>query len=987
MLFSLLDLRNSTLTIVTKSLKFWRITSCNNPKFSLSRKGVRCLSISCVYHSVKHREKSIKERVFLPKTAFKIHVPPIERSSLDSSISFTGDFDGFYQWQLNDDFRQKLPLFRLLDGPPYANGDVHVGHAINKILKDFILRSRVYIGNRVEFVPGWDCHGLPIELKVNKELNKGLSPVEIRRRAQLVAERSMSTQKASFRRWGVLADWDHPYYTMHPSYVARQLRLFAKLYGKGLVYRAYKPVYWSPSSKTALAESELEYKENHESTAVYYRFEVINGGKLVQHLQSDKRPIRLFALIWTTTPWTLPLNDVIAFRPETEYALIEISPQFKERARCCYIIARNLIKDFEEKVNQTCTILGVLKSDNLDGLWYRCCMFSDIARPFVSANHVATSIGTGLVHTSYAHGFQDYEVGKKRGDQIYCYVDEEGRYTRQLGYELENKPVLSEGQDVVLNLLKKHVIHAYSYVHSYPYDWRTNKPVIIRSSAQWFMDVFALGVEAVNRIERNEIQVGTASADLRSSLMSVLENRSAWCISRQRCWGVPIPVLYKEDKSPILSEELIEYLADRVEQEGSNIWWTSDINSLFPEKLRKKLNLNDCQNIRKGEDVMDVWMDSGLAWGCTDNNHFPADLIVEGIDQFRGWFQSLLLTSLALKRQAPFKRVLVHGFAVDEHGKKMSKSIGNVIHPHVITDGSLKSKALGADGLRLWVALYGSEGSQAKIGPEIIQEVERIINNIRTSLRFLLGGIEGLRTKHSSSPYFIDRYILFETDKFVNRCMENYEAYRFRMVANSFIQFLQRPLSSNYIQFVKDRLYCGCKQDRHYAQETLATVGLKLIACIAPIMPHLATEFFMFHPCVDDPAVALRECHVHLHSKAENADSEFLGLVDLVDCIRSDLRKLSEGDDTNKFGVILSCGDEVMRKLRKLQVDDLSFSSELTEALRVSLVNFKKKDIPRFSVQLTRSPRLFCTRCRKYTRIGGQERCSRCTKALEEDAL
>ncbi|VDD93119.1 unnamed protein product [Enterobius vermicularis] len=906
MLFSPLVLRNWTWIMPIKLSKHWRNILLKSRKYNPSEGSVRHLCTSCALNSAKAQKERSKKGIFLPETAFKVHIKTVERSGLDAEIASVGGFNSFYQWQLNDSSREGLPLFVLMDGPPYANGDVHIGHAVNKILKDFVLRSRVYAGNRVQFIPGWDCHGLPIELKISRDAEEALSPIEIRKRARKVAERSMNAQKASFKRWGVMADWDNPYYTMHPSYVAKQLKFFAKFYGKGLVYRAYKPVYWSPSSLTALAESELEYNHNHESTAVYFRFEVINGHSLVQHLATDKRPIKLFAVIWTTVPWTLPLNDAIAFKPGTEYALLELVPPFREKTRCVYLIAKNLVEAFKKKMNQSWQMLGVVKDDCLEGLWYHCCMFVDIARPFVSSKHVTTDTGTGLVHVSYAHGFQDYEISVKRGDKVYCYVNEFGKYSRQLGYGLEDKFVLGEGQDEVLKMLKKHVLLAYPYVHSYPYDWRTKKPVIIRSSAQWFIDTTTLAEEAVKLIENEEIEVGTPFTDMRNTLIQVLQGRSSWCISRQRCWGVPIPALFKEDKSVLMSQRFVEHVADKIEREGSDSWWSSDVQSLLEDTFAKEFDLKGNERIQKGTDVMDVWFDSGLVWGCGRYEHLPADLIVEGNDQFRGWFQSLVLTSLALENAIPFKKILVHGFAVDGEGKKMSKSVGNVVLPHTVTDGSLHSKALGADGLRLWVALHGSSG-EARLSSEIAQEIDRTLIAIRSSFRFLLGSLKGIGEKRENlSPYFIDQvsvvisngnqlhflaiililqYILQETNNFTQKCLTNYMKFKFRSVANDFIQFLQRPLSANYI------------------------------------------------------------------------------------------------------GIELSCCKDDMEKLRKLQKDDRSFSSELVEALGVSTVLLKGQEATDFSLRMEHSPLLFCNRCRKHRRVEGEEHCSPCTKALAEYEL
>ncbi|KHN86887.1 Isoleucine--tRNA ligase, mitochondrial [Toxocara canis] len=819
-----------------------------------------------------------------------------------------------------------------------------------------------------------------------------MSALQVRHAARMIAERSIDKQMNSFKRWGVAAEWDRPYRTMDADYVCRQLRLFAELLDRKLVYRAFKPVYWSPSSLSALAESELDYNNEHVSTAVFYRFPIINGQHIINQCKAVARPNKLFALVWTTTPWTLPLNDAIAFKRDASYAIITISQQKGQPVRNLYLISQDLVTDFEKRTGLQTELAATIGGQVLTGLMYRSCMYSDIAQPLLAASHVTTTIGTGLVHTCYAHGFDDYKLAVRRGDKICCYVDEKGTYSRQLGYELEGKSVLGEGQEAALQLLKKDVIHTHPYTHAYPYDWRTKRPVIIRTSEQWFIDVSCISAQAVELIRGGDISIGSSLSDKREALLSQLRDRPAWCISRQRAWGVPIPAFMKDDGDVVISKELVEAIANRVQVEGTNVWWERDAQNLFPTELRTKYGIEESTALWKGGDVMDVWLDSGVAWGCARDEERcgeAADLVLEGVDQFRGWFQSLLLTSFALQGKAPYKRVLVHGFAVDEHKKKMSKSLGNVIDPDVITDGSLKSDALGADGLRLWVALYGSEGNDARLGANVIADVQKKEAQIRNSFRFLLGSLHGfskVEQLSGNSPY-LDQYVLHETSKFVNRCLKNYDQYKFRVFTNDFIQFLQRPLSSDFISALKDRLYCGSNVERLHAQTTFYHVGLKLAAVICPVLPHLAAEFLQKHPCIVDPDEIFKNTQ-KLLSREYEMDADAYAAVKWVFELRSKLFELIGDGTLDKTGVHIECGLEEAKRLSLLQKEDRSFHSELVEILGVSMaILVRRCEQHHLVVKLIASEGDYCDRCRKKNRPHSDTHCFRCTNALKEYAI
>uniref|UniRef100_A0A1I7Y290 isoleucine--tRNA ligase n=1 Tax=Steinernema glaseri TaxID=37863 RepID=A0A1I7Y290_9BILA len=968
------------------------ILRCTNLPSSSSLWISRISSRTCVSAATepKGARKRYQSTVFLPTTDFQAHVKPILQGELDNHVSIEGDLHGFYNWQLEN--REGKERFVFLDGPPYANGPAHVGHAINKILKDFVVKSRsVALGQPVVYQPGWDCHGLPIELKITKS-TKGETPLRIRELAREVAESSIGIQMGAFKRWGVSADWANPYRTMDPGYVANQLEVFASLHDKGYVYRSYKPVYWSPSSKSALAESELEYNDKHKSIAVYYRYPFINltlDSIGLSHLKTTKTA-HIYALIWTTTPWTLPLNSCICYSDSARYVLVESKTSKGNPIRDLYIVAEALLPDIQKTMGHEFEVLAVLDNKMFEDKFYRNCMYNEVAMPLLPGKHVTTKVGTGLVHTSYAHGFDDYQIGVSRGDQVECFVDEDGRYTRQMGYNLEGKDVFTQGSKAVIEMFKKNVVFQHKYEHSYPYDWRTKKPVIIRSCAQWFIDVSDIGKRSADLI-REKIKISSGSSDQSASLISQLTNRPAWCISRQRVWGVPIPaVSVGSADDQRMSTSLIRRLAELVASKNStDVWWTEPLESILTEEIRRDLGIKPGDKLAKGNDVMDVWLDSGCAWKTTPSNSI-SDVVSEGVDQFRGWFQSLMLTSLAVRDEAPYKRVNVHGFSVDDKGKKMSKSLGNVIDPEVITDGSLNQKPLGANGLRLWVALYGSEGvGDVKLGKTVLEDLARRMNQIRISFRFLLGALHRYDAiDRKPVPYqqrpILDQYILNEVKGQLLRTRENYEVYKFRAVANDFIQFLQNPLSSVYINCVRNRLYCDRwgSTAHQSAQDTIDLVGRSLAASIAPILPHLAVEYYMNHPVRrGDPKDALRTSLEQILAEYDEYEMspEVKKQVDIALRLKAKASAETVGKvDISKKNVEITVVAEDFEVLRAIHSD--MWDSDLIEILGVSGAELFVGETE--SVKIVDASRAFCHRCRKHTRRHEDpEICERCRKS------
>ncbi|KAF6212620.1 hypothetical protein GE061_013146 [Apolygus lucorum] len=577
--------------------------------------------------------KKFSHTISLPKTRFPHRLTAEKRVEIDTEVIKNHGFSELYSFQRGKAANQE---FVLHDGPPYANGVPHLGHAINKILKDIVIRWNFLCGKKIHFIPGWDCHGLPIELKVTSSENlKSLKPLEIRRKAREFALRTIAEQKHVFRSWGIMADWDSPdgcYRTFDHSYVTNQLEQFYKLYEKGLIYRNLKPVYWSPSARTALAESELEYNSNHKSTATTISFRVLNAPD--SWIGGDD----LFALIWTTTPWTLPANQAISYNPDLNYSIVQGGSGHR------FLLATSLVSDVSDKLGVKLVPIMHVKGEALKNLKYEH-PISRTPHSFYPGAHVTADVGTGLVHTAPSHGHDDFLIGINNNLELKCMVDEEGCYTSDAGHDLRGLNVLHEGNKKILKLLRENILHKEDYIHSYPYDWRTKCPVIIRSSLQWFIDTNSIKKSAIEALQQVEI-LPTRNVE---GMIAQMERRPYWCISRQRSWGVPIPVLYDNDQ-PVVNSELIQHYKCLASKHGTDFWWTLPVEQLIPKALYHSM---DPRKLTKGQDILDIWLDSGLSWSSVLEGK-TADVYLEGVDQFTGWFQSSLITSVALQGKAPF---------------------------------------------------------------------------------------------------------------------------------------------------------------------------------------------------------------------------------------------------------------------------------------------------------------------------------------------
>jgi isoleucyl-tRNA synthetase len=742
-------------------------------------------------------------------------------------------------------------VFVLHDGPPYANGDLHIGHALNKILKDFVNRYNILQGKKVRFVPGWDCHGLPIEMKVLQSLKskerENLTPLALRKIAAEYATVTMNKQRDSFKRYGVWGDWEDPYLTLQPQYEAAQIRVFGEMVRNGHIYRGKKPVHWSPSSQTALAEAELEYPENHISRSIYVGFKVVQMPANVTAALKGASDVRV--AIWTTTPWTIPANLAVAVNENLRYSAIT-HPAVMNGAH--FIVAEELISSFSAKCGLESTdsfsIIASFSGKDLEGTSYQHPLYDRKSEIVVGGDYITTESGTGLVHTAPGHGVEDYHTGLKYGLPLLSPVDDKGKFTNEAGPRFEGKDVLTDGNMEVIAALNECgvLIKEEPYNHKYPYDWRTKKPTIFRATEQWFASVTNFKDEALKAIDT----VQWIPYAGRNRIASMIEGRGDWCISRQRSWGVPIPVFYRIDNNePLMTQETLNNLEKIFEKHGSNAWWEMSVEELLPPSLQHLAG-----QYTKGFDTMDVWFDSGTSWAgvvkSRDSLSYPADMYLEGSDQSRGWFQSSLLTSVATQGVAPYKTVLTHGFVLDEKGSKMSKSLGNVVDPLIIIQGGPNQKEnppYGADTLRMWVSGVDYSGDVC-IGTNIMRQVSDSYRKMRNTIRFLLGSLNDFDPAQHQVQYNdlpeMDKYILGSLSRVMKEVEKAYNEHQFNRINHLLGQFASSDLSAFYLDISKDRLYISSKDNwrRRSCQTTIDIISRQVMTMLAPILPHLAEE-------------------------------------------------------------------------------------------------------------------------------------------------
>ncbi|WP_017317338.1 isoleucine--tRNA ligase [Mastigocladopsis repens] len=946
-----------------------------------------------------------KDTVNLPKTNFDMRANAVKR---EPEIQKFWEDNKIYER-----LSQENPgdLFILHDGPPYANGSLHIGHALNKILKDIINRYQLIRGRKVRYVPGWDCHGLPIELKVLQNMKPGerqnLTPLQLRHKAKEFALAAVNEQRESFKRYGVWGDWEHPYLTMKPQYEAAQIGVFGQMVLKGYIYRGLKPVHWSPSSNTALAEAELEYPEGHTSRSIYVAFPMTGLSEAAKPGLGEFLP-QLGVAIWTTTPWTIPANLAVAVNPDLNYAVVECRDAPWRVSTKYLIVAADLVERLSEVLGSQLIVKATVKGKDLEHSTYRHPLFDRESPIVIGGDYVTTESGTGLVHTAPGHGQEDYMVGQRYGLPILAPVDDNGNFTEEAG-QFAGLNVLGDGNQAVIDALTAagSLLKEEPYQHKYPYDWRTKKPTIFRATEQWFASVEGFRDEALKAIA----SVRWIPAQGENRITPMVAERSDWCISRQRNWGVPIPVFYDEETGePLLNEETISHVQAIVAEKGSDAWWELSPQELLPEKYR----ING-RSYRKGTDTMDVWFDSGSSWASVAEQRpelrYPVDMYLEGSDQHRGWFQSSLLTSVAVNDCAPYKTVLTHGFALDEQGRKMSKSLGNVVDPATLILGGKDQKkepGYGADVLRLWVSSV-DYSSDVRLGSNIIKQLADVRNKIRNTARFLLGNLHDFDPEKDAVPFEemtqLDRYMLHRMTEVFKEVTEAFESFQFFRFFQTMQNFCVVDLSNFYLDIAKDRLYISALNSfRRRSCQTVLKIALENIArAIAPVLCHMAEDIWQFLPYKTPYKSVFEAGWVQLDQKWHNP--ELATLWQQLRQMRTEVNKVLEEARVNKMigssleaKVLLYVEDEQLRssvkslndsqngidELRYLFITsqvDLLNSSEAVQGLEYSL----QSDTWKIGVVNAEGQK--CDRCWNYSTHVGESAehpliCERCVAAL-----
>ena len=911
----------------------------------------------------------------LPKTSFKMKANLAQKEPLT-----------LRDWKKAEIYEKSLkegaPFFVLHDGPPYANGDIHIGHALNKILKDIILKYKRLRGYNAPYIPGWDTHGLPIEWKIMEELGekaKNMTPLQIRQECKKYALKWVEKQKEGFKRLGILGNWDNPYITLRPEYEAEQLKVFKEIYENGYIYKGLKPVYWSPTTETALAEAEIEYKDVT-SHSIYVKFE---GEKdLTDKLGVDEASI----LIWTTTPWTLPANLGVFLHPEFDYGLYKT-----EKGNL--VVAKDLAEDVFKTLDLSYELLKEFKGTELEYTHYQH-PFLDRKGLVMNADYVTIDAGTGAVHTAPGHGADDYNYSLKYNIGILSPVDDKGHMTKEAG-KYEGMFYAKASKAIVEDLTESgHMLYHTTFVHSYPHDWRSKKPVIFRATEQWFISVDESDIRenALKALENVEFVPSWG----KNRIGSMLETRPDWTISRQRVWGVPIPLFYNRANDEVIYEpEIMDRIIELVKKEGTDIWWKYEAKEIIGDELLEKYNLKDV-DIRKERSIMDVWFDSGVSHRSVlvpRNLPRPADLYLEGSDQHRGWFQSSLLTSIASTKDAPYKRILTHGFTMDGQGRKMSKSLGNTILPKDITE------KYGADILRLWVSSVDYR-EDVRISENILQQMSDAYRRIRNTARFLMGNLNNFDYANDKVDYKdmfeIDKWAMHKLEELKEKTTEYYDKYEFYSLFQEITYFCSMEMSSFYLDIVKDRLYCEgtTSIERRSAQTVLTEVLKVLVRIISPVLSFTADEIWE-----RIPEALKEEESVHL-SKWIEANPEYLNEElakkwDKIARLRREVNKKLEAErQTGLIGHSLDA-----RVLLNIANDEYSFikdytENEVSDLFIVSQVKFvndnlAESEIEGISISVEKASGEKCERCWKYDEEVGHDHnhsdvCPRCASVLEK---
>ncbi len=932
-----------------------------------------------------------KETLNLPRTDFPMKA---ELARREPDIAKTWDKLNLYQKLLDKNARKNK--FILHDGPPYANGNIHIGHALNKILKDIIVKYKFMSGLNAPFVPGWDCRGLPIEHQVTKKLDKEknhLSKIEIRKKCRDYALSFVNIQKEEFKRLGVMADWSNPYLTLDFSYEFEILKVFAELVKRKQVYKGLKPIQWCRRCETALAEAEVEYNDK-ESPSIYVKFP-LKKEFYDAVLPGVKLPV--YVLIWTTTPWTLPANIAIAVKKDFEYVLVEIED--KE----ILILAKDLWKSIFEKAGiRNFKVLKNLKGEILENL---ICQqpLNKRTSVLISGEHVTKEEGTGCVHIAPGHGVEDYELGLKYDLPVITPVDDKGIFTPEAG-DFSGLEVFSANTRIVEKLKKDgFLLFSEKIQHSYPHCWRCKEPIIFRATEQWFisMDKNGLREKAFSEIKRvnwipswGEIRIG-----------NMIESRGDWCISRQRAWGIPLPIFYcQKCNRALLDEKIIYHIAELVKKEGTDIWFTRQEKELLPQGTV----CPECksQNFIKEKDILDVWFDSGVSHTAVcrarPGLNFPADLYVEGSDQYRGWFQSSLLTATGIDIGAPYKMVLTHGFVNDGLGRKMSKSLGNVIAPQEVIS------KYGADILRLWVCSENYR-DDLRLSDEILSHLIEAYRKIRNTFRFLLANLYDFNPGEDLKPYDdlleMDRYILLTLNKLIGNVNQLYESYQFHHLFSLLYKYFTVELSSFYLDILKDRIYTFPTHSagRKSAQTALFNILMVLVKLISPVLSFTAEDVWRHLPGI----FKIKEESVFLSDWPEinnkvidtNLEKKWLNIKK----IRQEVSKVIEKARRDKIignsleaRVIFYCADKSFLELLRINLELLPFIFIVSQ-VEIGDKNppggiYQSQEIEGLAIKVEFAAGKKCERCWNYSTSVGinkdfPEICNRCVDHVKAGGI
>lgn len=890
-----------------------------------------------------------KETLLMPETSFQMRGNLPENEKLQRE-----------KWEKMDLYNKvreknkgKTP-FVLHDGPPYANGNIHIGHAMNKILKDFVNRYKMMSGYDMIYIPGWDTHGLPIEQAVTNSGvdRKSMDKADFRALCEKYAYEQIEKQKKGFKELNVLADWDHPYITLQKELEARQIEVFAEMAKKGLIFKGLKPVYWSPSSESALAEAEIEYHDRKDSS-IYVAFPVVEG--------NDTINVGDNLVIWTTTPWTLPCNTGIAISEKFDYAKVLVNDKY-------YIVANELLEDLAKEFGwENYEVVNVFTGDKFAGVKYKH-VFMDRVAPVIDGFHVTLDAGTGLVHIAPMYGADDFIIGKEYNLEMINGIDDQGVLNELSGpfnglfFEDANKAVTAKLDELGVLLKLKFI------THSYPHDWRTKKPIIFRATKQWFCSIDKIREDLLKELENN-VKFHTEWGKKR--LYNMIHDRGDWCISRQRVWGVPIPIFYNEDGSEIVDYDVMMHVADLFRKYGSNVWFEKEAKDLLPEGYTNPASPNG--NFTKEEDIMDVWFDSGSTWNgvlIEQGLPYPSDMYLEGSDQYRGWFNSSLICGVAVTGKAPYKELVSHGFTLDGNGNKMSKSLGNVIVPADMV------RLHGSDILRLWVASTDYT-EDVRISDDLIKQVKESYRKIRNTYKFMLGNLKDFdytkdSVKYEDMPYY-DKYMMNELNKFTKNVLEEYNNYNFQNVYKLVNNFVSFTLSNFYLDFTKDILYIE-KADslvRRSVQTVLYNILNNEVKLLAPILPYTSEEVYSLLPHTEESVHLTDMPEVVTYSDSAEVEELFNLFFELKDKVN---KKLEEARNEKLIGSALEAVVKINLDQKYNEVKE-KLGSYLHQLFIVSKVEYTTDGE---EVVVEKSTGEKCNRCWNYVDHLNGDICDRC---------